>query len=83
MPAPITSARTRAWAEQGGAAVVVDDAELSGALLSRSWCAGCWRIASRLEAMAAASRRLGRPQATEHVVDEIERLLERQSSRER
>jgi hypothetical protein len=33
--------------------------------------------------MAAASRRLGRPHATEHVVDEIERLLERQNSRER
>ena len=35
---------------------------------------------ARLAAMAAASRRLGRPQATRHVVDEIERLLGNASS---
>jgi UDP-N-acetylglucosamine--N-acetylmuramyl-(pentapeptide) pyrophosphoryl-undecaprenol N-acetylglucosamine transferase len=63
------------WAEEAGAAVVVDDAELRGQLLSHL-VRGLLADPARLQAMAAASRRLGRPHATEHVADEIERLLE-------
>jgi UDP-N-acetylglucosamine--N-acetylmuramyl-(pentapeptide) pyrophosphoryl-undecaprenol N-acetylglucosamine transferase len=71
--------KNAAWAEKSGAAIVVDDAELTGAVLAQL-VRELLADAARLEAMAAASRRLGRPHATEHVVDEIERLLERKSS---
>ncbi len=62
------------WAEQGGAALVVDDAALNADLLGRL-VHGLLADPSRLRAMAAASRQLGRPQATVQVVDEIERLV--------
>ena len=79
VPYPYASAdhqrKNARWAEQGGAAVVVDDAELSGPLLSQL-VRGLLADPARLQAMAAASRKLGRPHATAHVVDEIERLLE-------
>lgn len=62
------------WAEQGGGALVVDDAELNGQLLSQL-VRGLFADPVRLQSMAAASRKLGRPRATVQVVDEIERLL--------
>jgi UDP-N-acetylglucosamine--N-acetylmuramyl-(pentapeptide) pyrophosphoryl-undecaprenol N-acetylglucosamine transferase len=78
VPYPYASAdhqrKNASWAEQGGAAIVVDDSELTGAVLSQI-VRGLLADSVRLSAMAAASRRLGRPQATQHVVDEIERLL--------
>ena len=51
--------------------------KLGAPVLSSDAVRGLLADSVRLEAMAAASRSLGRPQATEHVVDEIERLLER------
>jgi UDP-N-acetylglucosamine--N-acetylmuramyl-(pentapeptide) pyrophosphoryl-undecaprenol N-acetylglucosamine transferase len=83
VPYPYASAdhqrKNAAWAEQGGAAIVVADAELSGELLAHL-VRGLLADSERLDAMVVASRSLGRPQATEHVVDEIERLLERRTS---
>ena len=62
------------WMEAAGAAVVVDDADLDGARLAT--LVGELRgDRPRLAAMAAASRRLGRPDATQRVVDEVERVL--------
>ncbi len=83
VPYPYASAdhqrKNAAWAEQGGAAIVVADSELTGPVLSQL-VRGLLADPARLAAMAAASRRLGRPQATRHVVDEIERLLGNASS---
>ncbi len=64
------------WMVEGGAALVVDDAELDGERLGR--LAGellADRV--RLAAMAAASAALGRPDAARRVVDELEKLLGR------
>lgn len=62
------------WMERGGAAIVVDDAVLSAALLERL-VSQLLRDPGRLAAMAAASGALGRPQAAAAVVDEIERIV--------
>jgi len=79
VPYPYASAdhqrKNAHWAQQGGAALVVDDAELNGQLLSQL-VRGLLADPVRLQAMAAASRALGRPQSTAHVADEIARLLE-------
>ncbi len=64
------------WMVGGGAALLVDDADLSGDLL-REMVAGLLGDRARLEKMAAASAALGRPDATERVVDEAERIMRR------
>jgi UDP-N-acetylglucosamine--N-acetylmuramyl-(pentapeptide) pyrophosphoryl-undecaprenol N-acetylglucosamine transferase len=78
VPYPYASAdhqrKNAQWAERAGAAIVVDDAALTGPLLSQL-VRGLLADGERLQAMAAASRRLGRPKATVQVVDEIEKLL--------
>ncbi len=62
------------WMASSGAALLVDDAALSGALLQRL-VAQLLRDPGRLAAMASASAALGRPQAAARVVDEIERIV--------
>jgi UDP-N-acetylglucosamine--N-acetylmuramyl-(pentapeptide) pyrophosphoryl-undecaprenol N-acetylglucosamine transferase len=64
------------WMVDGGAALLVDDAELGGDLLG-GLVADLLGDPGRLAAMAAASAALGRPDATGRVVDEIERLVKR------
>ena len=59
-----------AWMRDGGAAVVVDDAELSASRLRREVDALLGDPA-RLEAMAAASLALARPRAAGDVADEL------------
>jgi UDP-N-acetylglucosamine--N-acetylmuramyl-(pentapeptide) pyrophosphoryl-undecaprenol N-acetylglucosamine transferase len=63
------------WMAAGGAALVVDDAALSGELLGRL-VAEVLGDDERRARMAAASRRLGRPDATRRVADTIEALME-------
>jgi UDP-N-acetylglucosamine--N-acetylmuramyl-(pentapeptide) pyrophosphoryl-undecaprenol N-acetylglucosamine transferase len=58
----------------GGAALLVDDAELDGALLARL-VAELLGDRTRLAAMAAASAALGRPDAAQRVADQIEDVL--------
>ena len=58
----------------GGAALLVDDAELSGDLLG-SLVAELLGDRARLAAMAAASAALGRPDAARRVADQIEDIL--------
>lgn len=58
----------------GGAALLVDDAELSGALLARL-VAELISDRERLAAMAAASAALGRPDAARRVADQVEDIL--------
>ena len=60
----------------GGAALLVDDAELDGALLARL-VAELLGDRERLAAMAAASAALGRPDAAQRVADQIEDILTR------
>ncbi len=67
--------RNAEWMAAGGAALVVDDAALSGELLGRL-VAELLADDARRTAMAAASRRLGRPDATQRVADVVEALLE-------
>ena len=64
------------WMVEGGAAVLVDDAELGGEVLRRL-VAELLGDPGRLAAMAAASAALGRPDATRRVVDEIETIVKR------
>lgn len=64
------------WMVGGGAALLVDDAELSGDLLG-GLVADLLGDPGRLAAMAAASAALGRPDATGRVVDEIEKIVKR------
>ena len=64
------------WMVEGGAALLVDDAELGGNLLD-GLVADLLGDPGRLAAMAAASAALGRPDATRRVVDEIERIVKR------
>jgi UDP-N-acetylglucosamine--N-acetylmuramyl-(pentapeptide) pyrophosphoryl-undecaprenol N-acetylglucosamine transferase len=59
-----------------GAALLVDDAELDGALLGRL-TAELLGDRSRLAAMAAASAALGRPDAAQRVADQVEDILAR------
>jgi UDP-N-acetylglucosamine--N-acetylmuramyl-(pentapeptide) pyrophosphoryl-undecaprenol N-acetylglucosamine transferase len=58
------------WMERGGAAVVVPDGELSAARLARE-TAALLADPQRLRAMAAAARRLARPDAAETVAEEL------------
>jgi UDP-N-acetylglucosamine--N-acetylmuramyl-(pentapeptide) pyrophosphoryl-undecaprenol N-acetylglucosamine transferase len=58
------------WMEQGGAAVVVPDGELSAARLARE-TAALLADPQRMRAMAAAARRLARPDAAEVVAEEL------------
>ena len=60
----------------GGAALLVDDADLDGAALERL-VAGLLGDRGQLAAMAAASASLGRPDAAQRVADEIETILKR------
>lgn len=62
------------WMVEGGAALLVDDAELTGELLGRI-VADLLGDRSRLAAMATASAGLGKPQATQRVVDQVESVL--------
>ena len=64
------------WMVDGGAALLVDDAELDGEGL-RGLVAGLLGDRARLAAMAAASAALGRPDATARVVDEVEKIVNR------
>jgi UDP-N-acetylglucosamine--N-acetylmuramyl-(pentapeptide) pyrophosphoryl-undecaprenol N-acetylglucosamine transferase len=64
------------WMVDGGAAVLVDDAELDGGLRSR--LAGqLLADRPRLAAMAAASKALGRPDAAQRVADQLEAIVKR------
>ena len=56
--------------EQAGAALVIPDAELTGERLA-GVVADLLAAPARLEAMAAASRRLGRPDALDAIVDRV------------
>ena len=56
--------------ERGGAAVVVPDGELSAARLARE-TAALLADPQRMRAMAAAARRLARPDAAEAVAEEL------------
>jgi UDP-N-acetylglucosamine--N-acetylmuramyl-(pentapeptide) pyrophosphoryl-undecaprenol N-acetylglucosamine transferase len=63
-----------AWMERGGAATVVVDAELggeAGAERLRAEVAAILGDGSRLEAMAAASRGLAKPDAARRIADEV------------
>ena len=62
------------WMSDGGAAQVVDDAELDGELLG-GLVLELLGDRARLAEMAAASARLGRPDATQRVADEMESVL--------
>lgn len=63
------------WMARAGAAVVIDDAEFDGGRLGEV-VASLLADEDRRAAMATASRRLGRPDATASVVDGIELLVE-------
>jgi UDP-N-acetylglucosamine--N-acetylmuramyl-(pentapeptide) pyrophosphoryl-undecaprenol N-acetylglucosamine transferase len=63
-----------AWMERGGAATVLADAELggeTGAERLRAEVAAVLGDAGRLDAMAAASRALARPDAARRIADEV------------
>ncbi len=63
-----------AWMERAGAATVLADAELgdeTGAARLRSEIAAIFGTTGRLEAMAAASRDLARPDAARRIADEV------------
>ena len=64
----------------GGAALLVDDAELDGALLGRL-TGELLGDRERLAAMAAASAALGRPDAAQRVADQVEDILTRRRRR--
>ena len=58
------------WMVQGGAAVAIPDGELSAARLARE-TAALLADPQRLRAMAAAARRLARPDAAREIADEL------------
>jgi UDP-N-acetylglucosamine--N-acetylmuramyl-(pentapeptide) pyrophosphoryl-undecaprenol N-acetylglucosamine transferase len=58
------------WMVQGGAAVTIPDSELSAARLARE-TAALLADPQRMRAMAAAARRLARPDAAEAVAEEL------------
>ena len=64
----------------GGAAILVDDADLDGPLLERL-TAELLGDRERLAAMAASSAALGRPDAAQRVVDQVEDILKRRGTR--
>ena len=79
VPYPYASAdhqrKNAEWMAHGGAAIVVDDADLDGERL-RALVEELLVDEERRSRMAAASKALGRPDATALVVDQVERLLE-------
>jgi UDP-N-acetylglucosamine--N-acetylmuramyl-(pentapeptide) pyrophosphoryl-undecaprenol N-acetylglucosamine transferase len=64
----------------GGAALLVDDADLDGALLARL-TAELLGDRERLAAMAASSAALGRPDAAGRVAEQVEDILTRRGTR--
>jgi UDP-N-acetylglucosamine--N-acetylmuramyl-(pentapeptide) pyrophosphoryl-undecaprenol N-acetylglucosamine transferase len=68
------------WMVDGGAAVLVDDAELTGRLLE-GLVGRLLGDRRRLAAMAAASAALGRPDATQRVVYEMETIVTERGAR--
>ena len=64
------------WMVDGGAALLVDDAELDGERLGRL-VGELLGDPGRLAAMSACSAALGRPEAAQRVVDEAEALVRR------
>jgi UDP-N-acetylglucosamine--N-acetylmuramyl-(pentapeptide) pyrophosphoryl-undecaprenol N-acetylglucosamine transferase len=58
------------WMAQGGAAVAIPDGELNAARLARE-TAALLADPLRLRAMAAAARRLARPEAAREIADEL------------
>jgi UDP-N-acetylglucosamine--N-acetylmuramyl-(pentapeptide) pyrophosphoryl-undecaprenol N-acetylglucosamine transferase len=58
------------WMVRAGAALTIPDAELSASRLARE-TAALLADPRRLQAMAAASARLGRPRAASDVADEL------------
>ena len=78
VPYPYASAdhqrKNAEWMARAGAALVIADEELDGERLARV-VRELLGDRERLAAMAAASRRVGRPDATRRVVDEIESLV--------
>jgi UDP-N-acetylglucosamine--N-acetylmuramyl-(pentapeptide) pyrophosphoryl-undecaprenol N-acetylglucosamine transferase len=64
------------WMVDGGAAVLVDDADLTGEVLARL-TGELLADGPRLAAMAAASSALGRPDAAQRVADELEAIVKR------
>lgn len=71
--------KNAAFMAAAGAAVVIADADLDGALLGRL-VKELLADETRLARMAAASRAAGRPDATRRVADEVEALLARRRS---
>lgn len=67
------------WMTDAGAAIMVDDDELSGELLGEL-VRRLLGDRELLDGMARASRSLGRPDATQRVADEVERLMEGRTS---
>jgi len=74
VPYPYATARHQhanaAWVADGGAAIVIEDDVLDPAELART-VAELFSDQERLEAMAAASRSLARPDAAERIATEI------------
>lgn len=68
------------WMERAGAAVVIDDGELDGALLARV-VGGLLSEPQRISRMAAASRSLARPDAARAVADQVIEAAEGKSER--
>ncbi len=58
------------WMSEAGAAIVIEDAQLSAAMLARE-VAQLLANPVRLAAMAGASRRLARPEAAREIADEL------------
>ena len=77
---PPAQERASGWSA-GGAALLVDDAELERRRCSQRLVGELLGDDERLAAMAAASAALGRPDATQRVVDEIEDILKRRGAR--
>jgi UDP-N-acetylglucosamine--N-acetylmuramyl-(pentapeptide) pyrophosphoryl-undecaprenol N-acetylglucosamine transferase len=61
------------WMADGGAAVVVPDAELDAARLARE-VGGLLSSPARLQSMSAAARKLARADAADRIADEVLRL---------
>jgi UDP-N-acetylglucosamine--N-acetylmuramyl-(pentapeptide) pyrophosphoryl-undecaprenol N-acetylglucosamine transferase len=84
VPYPYASAdhqrKNARYMADGGAAVMIDDAGLTDTRL-RHVVGELLADGERLARMAAASRALGRPDATQRVADEVERLIEEKRSR--
>jgi UDP-N-acetylglucosamine--N-acetylmuramyl-(pentapeptide) pyrophosphoryl-undecaprenol N-acetylglucosamine transferase len=68
------------WMVNGGAALLVDDHDLTGETLRRL-VHELLRDPARLAGMAAASAALGRPDATQRVVDQMETIVRERGAR--